>query len=102
MRSESQERMLMGLKPGREKAARAIFEKWELDFAVIGRITDTGRLELCFDGATVADIPVAPLVESAPLYDRPWEPSIKRPVLRAEDVPAPADPLAILDRKSVV
>src|SRR3546814_8752856 len=70
MLSESQERMLMVLKPGREKAARAIFEKWELDFAVIGRITDTGRLELCFDGATVADIPVAPLVESAPLYDR--------------------------------
>src|SRR3546814_17544694 len=41
-------------------------------------------------------IPVAPLVESAPLYDRPWEPSIKRPVLRAEDVPATADPLATL------
>src|SRR3546814_13859765 len=96
MLSESQERMLMVLKPGREKAARAIFEKWELDFAVIGRITDTGRLELRFDGATVADIPVAPLVECAPLYDRPWEPSIKRPALRAADVPAPADPLAIL------
>jgi phosphoribosylformylglycinamidine synthase II len=66
MLSESQERMLMVLRPGREDAARAVFEKWELDFAVIGRVTDTGRLVLTENGETVADIPVAPLVENAP------------------------------------
>ncbi|MET0251850.1 MAG: phosphoribosylformylglycinamidine synthase subunit PurL [Novosphingobium sp.] len=69
MLSESQERMLMVLKPGRE--AEAIFRKWELDFAVIGEVTDTGRMELEWNGATVADIPLGPLADEAPLYDRP-------------------------------
>jgi phosphoribosylformylglycinamidine synthase len=71
MLSESQERMLMVLKPGREDFAEAIFRKWELDFAVIGHVTDTGRMVLTFDGATVCDIPLAPLADDAPLYDRP-------------------------------
>ncbi|MDR3515249.1 MAG: phosphoribosylformylglycinamidine synthase subunit PurL [Azospirillaceae bacterium] len=75
MLSESQERMLMILKPGREDEARRIFEKWELDFAVIGRVTDTGRLVLTMHGQTKADLPVSPLVERAPLYQRPWEPT---------------------------
>jgi phosphoribosylformylglycinamidine synthase II len=72
MLSESQERMLMVLKPGREEEAEAIFRKWELDFAVIGRVTDTGRLVLKWNGETEADIPLAPLADDAPCYDRPW------------------------------
>jgi phosphoribosylformylglycinamidine synthase subunit PurL len=71
MLSESQERMLMVLKPGREAGAEAIFRKWELDFAVIGTVTDTGRMVLKWNGAVAADIPLAPLADEAPLYDRP-------------------------------
>ena len=71
MLSESQERMLMVLKPGREDFAEAIFRKWELDFAVIGHVTDTGRMVLKWKGDIVADIPLAPLADEAPLYDRP-------------------------------
>ena len=72
MLSESQERMLMVLKPGREAEAEAIFRKWELDFAVIGKITDTGHMVLTFNGETVADIPLAPLADEAPEYERPY------------------------------
>ena len=75
MLSESQERMLMVLKPGREDFAAAIFRKWELDFAVIGEVTeplaDGGHMVLVHHGETVADIPLAPLADDAPLYDRP-------------------------------
>jgi phosphoribosylformylglycinamidine synthase len=71
MLSESQERMLMVLKPGREAEAEAIFRKWELDFAVIGEVTDTGRMVLEWNGETVADIPLDPLADEAPLYERP-------------------------------
>ncbi|MDQ3477551.1 MAG: phosphoribosylformylglycinamidine synthase subunit PurL, partial [Pseudomonadota bacterium] len=71
MLSESQERMLIVLKPGREAEAEAIFHKWELDFAVIGEVTDTGRMELVWNGETVADIPLSPLADDAPEYDRP-------------------------------
>ena len=71
MLSESQERMLMVLKPGKEDAARAIFEKWGVDFAVIGVTTDTGRLVIRHKGAVEADLPVEPLAEKAPNYDRP-------------------------------
>jgi phosphoribosylformylglycinamidine synthase len=74
MLSESQERMLMVLKPGREAFAEAIFHKWELDFAVIGHVTDTGRMVLIHKGETVCDIPLAPLADDAPLYDRPAMP----------------------------
>ncbi len=77
MLSESQERMLMVLKPGREAFAEAIFRKWELDFAVIGHVTDTGRMVLKWKGDTVADIPLAPLADEAPLYDRPHVPTPK-------------------------
>jgi len=72
MLSESQERMLMVLKPGREGEAEAIFRKWELDFAVIGEVTDTGHMVLEWNGEVVADIPLAPLADEAPLYDRPY------------------------------
>ena len=71
MLSESQERMLMVLKPGREAEAEAIFRKWELDFAVIGEVTDTQQLVLEWQGETVCDIPLGPLADDAPLYDRP-------------------------------
>ena len=71
MLSESQERMLMVLKPGREAFAEGIFKKWELDIAVIGEVTDTGRMVLEHHGAVVADIPLGPLADDAPLYDRP-------------------------------
>ncbi|WP_066548056.1 MULTISPECIES: phosphoribosylformylglycinamidine synthase subunit PurL [unclassified Sphingomonas] len=80
MLSESQERMLMVLKPGREAEAEAIFRKWELDFAVIGTVTEPdpvlgGRMVLKWRGETVADIPLGPLADEAPLYDRPWVPT---------------------------
>lgn len=70
--SESQERMLMVLKPGREEAARAIFDKWGVDFAVIGVTTDSGRLVIRHQGDIVADMPVGPLADDAPNYDRPY------------------------------
>jgi phosphoribosylformylglycinamidine synthase II len=72
MLSESQERMLMVLKPGREPEAEAIFKKWELDFAVIGEVTDTGHMVLEFNGEVVCDIPLGPLANEAPCYDRPY------------------------------
>ena len=71
MLSESQERMLMVLRPDRQQLARDTFGKWELDFAVIGRITDTGRIVVRHHGAVEADIPLAPLNDQAPLYTRP-------------------------------
>ena len=89
MLSESQERMLMVLKPGREAFAEAIFHKWELDFAVIGRVTDTGRMILTFQGATVCDIPLGPLADDAPAYDRPWTATPKPAPLGS--VPASTD-----------
>jgi len=72
MLSESQERMLMVLKPGREAEAQAIFHKWELDFAVIGKVTDTGHMVLTWKGETVCDIPLGPLADNAPAYERTW------------------------------
>ncbi|QMW22825.1 phosphoribosylformylglycinamidine synthase subunit PurL [Sandaracinobacteroides saxicola] len=78
MLSESQERMLMILKPGREAEAEAIFRKWALDFAVIGSVTNTGRLVLEHGGAIVGDLPLAPIGDEAPKYDRPWVPTPKR------------------------
>jgi phosphoribosylformylglycinamidine synthase II len=71
MLSESQERMLMILKPGSEDTARKIIEKWDLDFAVIGYTTDDKRLKLNMYGEIWCDIPVPPLVDQSPLYDRP-------------------------------
>ncbi len=78
MLSESQERMLMVLRPGKEELARGIFEKWGVDFAVIGETTDTGNLTIRHKGEIVADLPVKPLADAAPEYDRP-----------AADLPSP-------------
>jgi len=73
MLSESQERMLAVLKPGREAQAQAIFKKWELDFAVIGVTTDTNRLVVRHKGETVADMPITALSDAAPVYERPYD-----------------------------
>src|SRR5438270_1887582 len=76
--SESQERMLAVLKPGREAEAERIFQKWELDFAVIGTTTGTGRFVVRHHGRTVADIPVHALSEEAPVYERPFVRGVRR------------------------
>ena len=89
MLSESQERMLMILKPGREAEAEAIFRKWELDFAVIGKLTDTGRIVIRHKGVLEADILLAPLESEAPLYRRPTAETPKQPVLAASAIPDP-------------
>ena len=73
--SESQERMLMVLKPGREPEAEAIFSRWGLDFAVIGELTDTGRMVVMHEGLEIADMPLGPLADGAPEYDRPHTPT---------------------------
>ncbi len=78
--SESQERMLMVLKPGEEERARAIFDKWGVDFAVIGVTTDTGRLVIKHKGEVAADMPVPPLADGAPNYDRPYG-ALEKPAL---------------------
>ncbi len=91
MLSESQERMLMVIRPEKEETARAIFAKWELDFAVIGEITNTGRVVLKMHGETVADMPIAPLSDEAPIYDRPWVLPAKREMLDAQTLEAPTD-----------
>ncbi len=88
MLSESQERMLMILKPGSEDRARAVFEKWELDFAIIGRVTESGRLVLRMNGIVAADMAIEPLVTEAPLYDRPWSEAAPQRELAAQEVEA--------------
>ena len=73
MLSESQERMLIVLENGKEEMAKKIFDKWNLDFAVIGKTTKSKKIELYFDEEKVADIPVNTLVENSPMYDRKWK-----------------------------
>ena len=89
MLSESQERMLMVLDPDREAEAEAIFRKWGLDFAIIGRTTDTLRFVVKHQGQIKADLPIKELGDEAPLYDRPWTPTPQKPVLNAHDVKPP-------------
>lgn len=81
--SESQERMLMVLKPGREAEAEAIFTRWGLDFAVIGELTDTGRMVVSHEGQTIADMPLGPLADGAPEYERPYVPTATAPAFDA-------------------
>ena len=87
MLSESQERMLMVLQPGREELARSIFEKWDLDFAIIGRLTESGRMVLRWHGEVVGDLPIDPLAEASPEYDRPHNEREAPAPLAASDVP---------------
>ena len=98
MLSESQERMLMILKPGREPEAEAIFRKWGLDFAVIGMTTDTGRMIVKHKGEVEADLPVDKLANSAPQYERPWVPTPAAKMILPEWVPAPNAMLGALKR----
>jgi phosphoribosylformylglycinamidine synthase subunit PurL len=73
MLSESQERMLIVLENGKEDQAKKIFDKWNLDFAVIGKTTNSKKIELYFNNEQVTDIPVNTLVENSPMYDRKWK-----------------------------
>ena len=89
MLSESQERMLMILRPEMEEASHAIFKKWGLDFAIIGKTTDTLRFIIKHQGEIKADLPIKQMGDEAPEYDRPWVEPKKQPLLN--DVAAPAD-----------
>ncbi len=89
MLSESQERMLMVIKPGHEVPAEAIFRKWGLDFAVIGHTTDSLRFVVKHRGEVMADLPIKELGDEAPEYDRPWVPTRKKPVIAASSVKPP-------------
>lgn len=89
MLSESQERMLMVLKPEKEKEAEAIFKKWGLDFAVVGYTTPSKRFVVKHGGDVMADLPIKELGDEAPLYDRPHVASAALPIVHARDVPAP-------------
>jgi phosphoribosylformylglycinamidine synthase len=96
MLSESQERMLMILRPEMEKQAEAIFHKWDLDFAIIGKTTDTLRFVIKHGGEVKADLPIKQMGDEAPEYDRPWVEPKKPAVIAAADVPAPADLGAVM------
>ncbi len=89
MLSESQERMLMVLTPAKEKEAEAIFRKWGLDFAVIGKTTDTLRFVIKHGGEVKADLPIKELGDEAPLYDRPHVPTPKKAPIDASATPTP-------------
>jgi phosphoribosylformylglycinamidine synthase len=97
MLSESQERMLMVLKPGSEKIAERVFRKWELDFSIIGYTTDTGRLVVRHRGMVEADIPLAALGQAAPLYERPFTKKESPAVIEPQDVAAPNSMLGALE-----
>ncbi|WP_089898303.1 phosphoribosylformylglycinamidine synthase subunit PurL [Loktanella fryxellensis] len=84
MLSESQERMLMVLRPELEEAARAVFVKWDLDFAIVGETIAEDRFVIHHAGRIMADLPLSTLASSAPEYDRPWE-----------ETPAPAPMAAV-------
>ena len=97
MLSESQERMLMVLKPELEKRAEAIFKKWDLDFAIIGKTTDTLRFVIKHEGVIKADLPIKELGDEAPLYERPYTLTPKPAVLEATKITPPcADRAALL------
>jgi phosphoribosylformylglycinamidine synthase II len=89
MLSESQERMLMVLDPAKEEQAEAIFRKWGLDFAIIGKTTDTLRFVVKHQGEVKADLPIKELGDQAPLYDRPHVASPKLPIIEAASITPP-------------
>ena len=101
MLSESQERMLLVATPETEGRVRALFEKWDLDAPIVGRVTGTGRVRITRQGRVVADLPAGLLVDGAPRYDRParrpgWQEEVQR--LKLESVPEPSGGTAILER----
>src|SRR5262252_7661656 len=89
MLSESQERMLMVLKPEKEAEAEAIFRKWGLDFAVVGETTPSKRFVVRHGGAVVADLPIKELGDEAPVYNRPFAETPRRPAIKATTVTPP-------------
>ncbi|MGH6948299.1 MAG: phosphoribosylformylglycinamidine synthase subunit PurL, partial [Kiloniellales bacterium] len=96
MLSESQERMLIVLKPGKEALARGIFEKWDLDFAIIGRLTESGKMVLKMNGAVVGELPIDPLAKASPEYDRPWSKRPRPPEIDPASLPQPLAPAEAL------
>ncbi|MBI4411351.1 MAG: phosphoribosylformylglycinamidine synthase subunit PurL [Deltaproteobacteria bacterium] len=101
MLSESQERMLLVCRQGAENVVKEIFDKWDLDSSVIGRVTDDGLYRARFDGKEVVSLPVSPLAHGAPVYDRPR----RRPAdqdrlnkLDPADIPEPPDPSAVFEK----
>jgi len=98
MLSESQERMLMVLKPEKEAEAEAIFRKWGLDFAVVGYTTPSKRFVVKHGGDVMADLPIKELGDEAPVYDRPHVASPALPVVQARDVKPPMDIAAALQK----
>jgi phosphoribosylformylglycinamidine synthase subunit PurL len=98
MLSESQERMLMVLKPEREQEAEAIFRKWGLDFAIVGETTPTRRFVVRHHGDVMADLPIKELGDEAPMYERPFVPSPPQPVIAPSDVKGPVDLVEALTR----
>ncbi len=87
MLSESQERMLMVLRPEKEQEAEAIFRKWGLDFAIVGKTTDDLRFRVLHQGEEVANLPIKELGDQAPEYDRPWVEPARRTPLATNDIP---------------
>jgi phosphoribosylformylglycinamidine synthase II len=99
MLSESQERMVLVARRGREEELARVFRRWGLEVATIGEVTATGRAELVWHGERVADMPIAPLTEEAPVYQRPAAPPADLAARQAPpEVPQPADPRADLER----
>ena len=88
----------MVLKPGREKLAEDIFKKWQLEIAIIGKITDTGHLLLKWHGKEIGDIPVHPLVEASPVYTRPYEETPLPMTISATSIPAPKSLTSLLKK----
>src|SRR5437764_2761903 len=97
MRSESQERMLLVAKKGREKEVFDVCDKWDLAHAIVGRVTDTGKLVVKSGGETVAELPIAPLTGDAPAYDRPRRrPAWQDEVQKLGEVPQPRNLIVTL------
>ena len=94
MLSESQERMLMVLKPEKEKEAEAIFRKWGLDFAVVGKTTPSKRFIVKHGGTVMVDLPIKELGDEAPVYNRPFVETPKAPVIKVSEV---KPPMSIVD-----
>ncbi len=98
MLSESQERMLMVLKPEKKTEAEAIFRKWGLDFAVVGETTPTTRFRVRHGGAVMADLPIKELGDEAPVYDRPFNEAARKPPVDARAVKPPMGVAEALER----
>jgi phosphoribosylformylglycinamidine synthase len=98
MLSESQERMLMVLKPEKEQEAEAIFRKWGLDFAIVGETTANKRFEVRHRGELMADLPIKELGDEAPVYDRPFKQGPHRPVIAAASIKPPIRNADALDK----